>query len=57
MDQRSRQFSKKTAFFVRLGNTSRAIEDDGEIQHYLEQRWPEGGDVRGGGIPSERRSW
>jgi hypothetical protein len=33
------QFSKKTAFFVRLNNGTRAIDDEREIQRYIAQRW------------------
>jgi type I restriction enzyme, R subunit len=33
------QFAKKTAFFVRLNNGTRAIEDEREIQRYVAQRW------------------
>ncbi|HEX8099374.1 MAG TPA: RNA-binding domain-containing protein, partial [Actinomycetota bacterium] len=33
------QFSKRREFFVRLNNGTRAIEDDGEFQRYIAQRW------------------
>ena len=33
------QFSKEVAFFVRLNNGTRAIEDEREIQRYIAQRW------------------
>jgi hypothetical protein len=30
---------KKKAFFIRLNNGTRSIDDDVEIQRYIHQRW------------------
>jgi len=36
------QFSKKRLFYVRLNNGTRAIEDQGERERYVAQRWGRG---------------
>jgi type I restriction enzyme, R subunit len=40
---RQGQFGKKQAFFVRLNNGTRAIDDERERQRYIAHRWGAGG--------------
>ena len=36
------QYEKKSRFYVRIGNGTREIEDEAEIQKYIVQRWGKG---------------